>query len=341
MGKKGKKKKKEGNEKDDQASLLACLRVILSPRPTAIPCFLLRMRTYPETFPSGSSSTLTFAKASSPIVVLFCQLFSAHHQKRKDDQGRTKDAAGIKVGREEATITLDGSLGGEAAHVGDGEDVLEELLAVADVRVDDDLVLPLELGPHDPEHDLATVGRLDVVHDVDADVVEHDTVLVGRAASSNVVDEVTKDHTALCRGHLDVGLDPDLVVRSDCVRLRSLAQLEITQCRQLEAHILKCILCPVDHHHIFFFFFFHQESEREQTPKERKEREERTMYTKDNIIAVDMDVSFSVERVRETSELVDTLEACLSVVLFVSSGLHQVDLICITHTHTYHRLERR
>ncbi len=60
--------------------------------------------------------------------------------------------------------------GGEALHVGCLLNVLQVLLQVGDVRVNSDLVLPLELGPHLPELGLRAGRALQVVHDVDVHV---------------------------------------------------------------------------------------------------------------------------------------------------------------------------
>ena len=58
--------------------------------------------------------------------------------------------------------------------------MIEILVKVADVRIDCDLVLPLELRPHLTEFCVRARGRHDVVHDVNVDVIEHDTVTVTR-----------------------------------------------------------------------------------------------------------------------------------------------------------------
>lgn len=55
-----------------------------------------------------------------------------------------------------------------------------------DTDNDTDLVLPLELGPHVAEVRVAAGGGLDVVHDVDVDVVEHNHAAV-RARPRNFV----------------------------------------------------------------------------------------------------------------------------------------------------------
>ena len=55
----------------------------------------------------------------------------------------------------------------EAFHVGGAEYVSQIVLQVGDVRVDGDLVLPLEFRPHRPEFGLRASRWLQVVHDVD------------------------------------------------------------------------------------------------------------------------------------------------------------------------------
>lgn len=86
----------------------------------------------------------------------------------------TKDAPGIQVRRQELAITFQTCFGREATHVCDLHQSLEEVpqtLAFRHLRVDVDLVLPFELGPHGPELSLAAIGGLDVVHNIDVNVV--------------------------------------------------------------------------------------------------------------------------------------------------------------------------
>lgn len=65
-----------------------CTSVMRSPRDSAIPCVLLRMRTCPLSFPSASLffSTLTFTSASSPKTLMaykFAACKIAHRQSRQ------------------------------------------------------------------------------------------------------------------------------------------------------------------------------------------------------------------------------------------------------------------
>jgi len=66
----------------------------------------------------------------------------------------------------------------ETFHVRTLNDVVEIFMQVCDVGVDSDLVLPLKLGPHLPELCVGAGRRYDVVHDVNVDVVQDDTVSV-------------------------------------------------------------------------------------------------------------------------------------------------------------------
>ena len=56
--------------------------------------------------------------------------------------------------------------------------MVEIFVEVADVGVDRDLVLPFKLRPHLTELSVRTTRRHDVVHDVNVDVIENDTVTV-------------------------------------------------------------------------------------------------------------------------------------------------------------------
>ena len=77
-------------------------------------------------------------------------------------------------------------LGGQTPHVGHFDDVLQELGEVRDVGVDGHLVLPLKLRPHLSELCVVAGGRHDVVHDVDVNVVQDNTVSVA-ARTTHVV----------------------------------------------------------------------------------------------------------------------------------------------------------
>lgn len=77
-------------------------------------------------------------------------------------------------------------LGSETSHVGDLDDMLQELGEIRDIGVDSHLVLPLKLGPHLSELGVIAGSGHDVVHDVDVDVVEHHTVTVA-ACSTYVI----------------------------------------------------------------------------------------------------------------------------------------------------------
>ena len=66
----------------------------------------------------------------------------------------------------------------ETLHVGRANQMVEIFVEVADIRVDRDLVLPFKLRPHLTELSVRTTRRHDVVHDVNVDVIENDTVTV-------------------------------------------------------------------------------------------------------------------------------------------------------------------
>jgi len=61
----------------------------------------------------------------------------------------TKGASCVHIGGKEAAVF--GSFG-KALHVGRLDNVLHEFVEISDSGVDDDFVLPFELGPHSAEH---------------------------------------------------------------------------------------------------------------------------------------------------------------------------------------------
>ncbi len=68
------------------------------------------------------------------------------------------------------------------------------------VSVDGHFVLPLELRPHGTEIGAGAHGGGDVVHDVNVDVVQNDTVLVRVQRcrlACDVVHDVSKDYARL------------------------------------------------------------------------------------------------------------------------------------------------
>ena len=108
-----------------------------------------------------------------------------------------EDGLGVEVGRHEAALALERLVGGQTLHVGRGQEAVEVAHEVGQGRVDADLVLPLELGPHGPELGLSAGGGHDVVHDVDVDVVQHHHVPVARGPG-NVINNVAKNNPILC-----------------------------------------------------------------------------------------------------------------------------------------------
>lgn len=78
----------------------------------------------------------------------------------------SKDTLGIKVGGQETTLAAERMFWCQAGHVGRLHNVLQVFHEIRDVRVDVDLVLPLELGPHRTELSLGALSRHNVVHDI-------------------------------------------------------------------------------------------------------------------------------------------------------------------------------
>lgn len=79
--------------------------------------------------------------------------------------------------------------------------------------------------------------------------------------------------------HLDRSLDALERMRSECVRRRSLDELQVAQCRKLDREVLQRLVCLIDDEHV-----------------------------EENIKLVNVDVGFGVNGIRETRELNDAIE---------------------------------
>lgn len=106
------------------------------------------------------------------------------------------------------------------------------------VGVDVNLVLPLELGPHAPELSLVAVSGLDVVHDVDVNVVEHDR-RADLADSLPVVNDVSKDDSRFRRRDLDGCFDGVEGVRTEGVGCWTFDELEVSEGGELDREVLE------------------------------------------------------------------------------------------------------
>lgn len=93
--------------------------------------------------------------------------------------GLTKHAPRVQIRAQELAIPLHTRLGRQAVHISARHQPLQELPQRPAPRVDVDLVLPLELGPHGPKLGLGARRRLDIVHDIHVHVVQDDHVGVG------------------------------------------------------------------------------------------------------------------------------------------------------------------
>ena len=108
-----------------------------------------------------------------------------------------EDGLGVEVGSHEAALALERLVGGEALHVGGGQEAVEVAHEVRQRRVDGHLVLPLELRPHGAELVLSAGGGDDVVHDVDVNVIEdHHVPVAGR--TGHVINNVPENNSILC-----------------------------------------------------------------------------------------------------------------------------------------------
>mmetsp|Transcript_2161 Transcript_2161/g.8506 ORF Transcript_2161/g.8506 Transcript_2161/m.8506 type:complete len:204 (+) Transcript_2161:964-1575(+) len=110
----------------------------------------------------------------------------------------------VQVRRQVVALAVQRAARGEASHVGGGDDVVQKRAHVGDGRVHRHLVLPLELRPHRAERGVVATRRVDVVHDVDVDVVQHNHVAV---RAGGFVHDVAENHPRLRRRNLDVRAD--------------------------------------------------------------------------------------------------------------------------------------
>lgn len=68
--------------------------------------------------------------------------------------------------------------GCETFHVGGGHNMFQEICKLPDVGIDSDFVLPFKFHPHLAKLCFGAGSRLDIVHDVNVDVVEYNTVAI-------------------------------------------------------------------------------------------------------------------------------------------------------------------
>ena len=61
--------------------------------------------------------------------------------------------------------------------------MLQVVIEIADVCADRDFIFPFKVRPHLSELCVGAVGRHDVVHDVNVDVIQHHAVTIRRCAS--------------------------------------------------------------------------------------------------------------------------------------------------------------
>lgn len=170
---------------------------------------------------------------------------------------------GIHVGGHEAALAGERLLGRQALHVGALQQVLEVLVQIGEAGVDGYLVLPLKVLPHLTELGVRAAGRDDVIHDVNVYGIENHNVGVQRRVvyctdvesviskgdkrnASTLLTYVAKDDAILCGGDLHVGLDIAEIVRRQYHRMRTLHQLQIAQCGQLQRAVLQRIIWKMD-----------------------------------------------------------------------------------------------
>mmetsp|Transcript_29406 Transcript_29406/g.94414 ORF Transcript_29406/g.94414 Transcript_29406/m.94414 type:complete len:405 (-) Transcript_29406:115-1329(-) len=190
--------------------------------------------------------------------------------------GHGHEAVGVHLGADDAGHRR------EAAHVGVLHEVLQEGQQRREVRVHRDLVLPLELGPHEAEGLVRAPGGADVVHDVELDVVQVDVRALRRRR--RVVHDGAEDVPRLRGRHLDVRADGAAVQRPDGVALRPLHELEVADGAQLHRQVRDGALRAV-----------------------------RDGDVQHDVVVVHRDLRLSVHRVRHGAELVHARELLRSL----------------------------
>lgn len=106
---------------------------------------------------------------------------------------------GVKVGSKETTGVVDGGGdGSKAVHIGDVEDVREEVIEGRFGR-NGDFGVPFEGLPHVSKRSIVTNGGLNVINHVNVNFVENDSVAGEGVRTGDIIDDGAEDGTCLSR----------------------------------------------------------------------------------------------------------------------------------------------
>lgn len=126
---------------------------------------------------------------------------------------------------------------------------------------------------------------LDVIHDVDVDVVENDTLL---RHARTLPKNAAENHTSLRGGHLDSSLDTLEAMRSNGVRGWPLHKLQVAQGREVETQVLESVRRLVDEQDIYDHLLAETQGQK------------RSALTKLNVKAVNLDIRLGIDGIGET-----------------------------------------
>jgi hypothetical protein len=93
------------------------------------------------------------------------------------------------------------------------------------------------------------IRGLDVIHNINMNVIQHD-ISTGIRAAGSIVDHVSENDTGLGRRNLDGGLDVMECVRAKRVRRGTLHKLQVTESSELDSQVLKRLTRLVDNEYI-------------------------------------------------------------------------------------------
>jgi hypothetical protein len=94
---------------------------------------------------------------------------------------------------------------------------------------------------------LTTIGRLDVIHNVDVDIVQDHAAL---REAWTFPEDTSEDDTCLGRGDFDGGFYTLEAMRGDGVDGRTLDEFEVSQGSEIEAEVLEGVGCLVHEEYV-------------------------------------------------------------------------------------------
>mmetsp|Transcript_21114 Transcript_21114/g.48751 ORF Transcript_21114/g.48751 Transcript_21114/m.48751 type:complete len:246 (-) Transcript_21114:662-1399(-) len=165
----------------------------------------------------------------------------------------------------------------QARHIGRTNNVCEEINQVGDGGTNGNLVFPFEFGPHRSKGFIRAGGGADVVHNVHVNVIEVDVPLLhGRAI---FIDNGSKNVARFRGRNLDACSNCNLIQGTHGVRLGALDNLHVPHGTEFDCQIGKSTLRSVHDKNL-----------------------------QNNIIVVDRDKGFSIDRIRKSTELVHVVQ---------------------------------